>query len=309
MRLLLKTIYILSIPILLGQDLYEGHISFDYSGTVSGTFNGFAEDSIEIGGAINQANSDSASIYFMSVTAQGDEVFDLFLTILQDTIFPLQPRDWEIPGSGDEDNPLSLEAVLIFIPGVDSNLVNQLTSSFVDTSSSQDSLNLDTLVSVVLETISDNIYIGLNGTFSILESTDSTFSGELEAVLLKPAFHFPPHLITISDGAFSFRKPSFEILSSTNNQVTLPSDIKIYSPYPNPFNPVTKLDLFTPDQKKISVDVLNINGQLLEKLIDNKKIYGDFEIIWSGTQYPSGVYFFRVQSENFHTTKKAILIK
>lgn len=309
MRLFLKAIYIFSFSILLGQDLYEGHISFDYSGTLSGDFTGFIQDSIEIGGAINQANSDSASIYFMSVTDQGDEVFDLFLTILQDTIFPLQPRDWEIPGSGDEDSPLSLEAVLIFIPGVDSNLVEQLTGSFADTSSNQDSLNIDTLVSIVLETISDNIYIGLNGMFSILESTDSTFSGELEAVLLKPAFHFPPHLITISDGEFLFRKADFEILSNANNQADLPYDIKLYSPYPNPFNPVTKLKLFIPDQKKISLDVFNINGRILEKLIDNREIYGEHEILWYGSRYPSGIYFFRLQSENFYITRKAILIK
>lgn len=309
MRSFLKYIYIIPLSILLGQDLYEGHISFDYSGTESGTFTGFVQDSIEIGGAINQANSDSASIYFMSVTEQGDEVFDLFLAILQDTIFPLQPRDWEIPGSGDDDNPLSLEAVLIFIPSVDSSLVDQLTSSFADTSSSQDSLNVDTLVSVVLETISDNIYIGLNGTFSILESTDSTFSGELEAVLLKPAFHFPPHLITISDGEFLFKKPDFEILSNTNNQVDLPSTIKLYSLYPNPFNPFTKVKLFIPDQKIISLDVLNVNGQMLEKLIDNRAIYGDYEILWSGSQYPSGIYFFRLRSKNFFITRKAILIK
>jgi len=309
MRLFLKAIYIFSFSILLGQDLYEGHISFDYSGTLSGDFTGFIQDSIEIGGAINQVNSDSASIYFMSVTDQGDEVFDLFLTILQDTIFPLQPRDWEIPGSGDEGSPLSLEAVLIFIPGVDSNLVEQLTGSFADTSSNQDSLNIDTLVSIVLETISDNIYIGLNGMFSILESTDSTFSGELEAVLLKPAFHFPPHLITISDGEFLFRKADFEILSNANNQPDLPYDIKLYSPYPNPFNPVTKLKLFIPDQKKISLDVFNINGRILEKLIDNREIYGEHEILWYGSRYPSGIYFFRLQSENFYITRKAILIK
>jgi len=309
MRLFLKAIYIFSFSVLLGQDLYEGHISFDYSGTQSGNFTGLVQDSIEIGGAINQSNSDSASIYFMSVTDQGNEVFDLFLAILQDTIFPLQPRDWEIPGSGDEDSPLSLEAVLIFIPGVDSNLVEQLTGSFADTSSNQDSLNIDTLISIVLETISDNIYIGLNGMFSILESTDSTFSGELEAVLLKPAFHFPPHLITISGGEFLFRKADLAILSNVNISVDLPKNIKLYSPYPNPFNPVTKVKLFIPDQKIISLDVFNIHGRILEKFIDNREIYGEHEILWDGSQYSSGIYFFRIRSEGVYITRKAILIK
>ena len=308
MRLLLITVIIVFLSNLLAQNLYEGQISFDYSGTESGIFTGFVQDSIQIGGAINQESSDSSSIYFLSVTDQGDDVFDLFLAVLQDTVFPLQERDWEIPGSGDEDNPLSLEAVLIFIPGVDSTLVEQLTGSFADTSSNQDSLNIDTLVSVVLETISDNIYIGLSGLLSITESNDSTFSGELEAVLLKPAFHFPPHLITISDGELFFQRTNFEILSNTD-EVILPSSIKLYSPYPNPFNPITKIELYIPDQEIVSLGVYNLSGRQLEKLIDNKEIFGNHEMIWDGSSYPSGIYFFRLNSKNFHVTKKAVLIK
>ena len=79
MRLLLNTVIIVFLSNLLAQNLYEGQISFDYSGTESGTFTGFVQDSIQIGGAINQESSDSSSIYFLSVTDQGDDVFDLFV--------------------------------------------------------------------------------------------------------------------------------------------------------------------------------------------------------------------------------------
>ena len=62
--------------------------------------------------------------------------------ILRDTIFPLQPRVWDIPGEGDENNPLSLESVFVFMPALDSSFVMQLFETFTDTSSSEDTTDI-----------------------------------------------------------------------------------------------------------------------------------------------------------------------
>ena len=52
----------------------------------------------------------------------------MFLAALQDTTFPVQPRNWDIPGEGDEDNPLSLETLVVFMPGLDSSFVEEFNS-------------------------------------------------------------------------------------------------------------------------------------------------------------------------------------
>ena len=57
-----------------------------------------------------------------SITQQEENEFDLFLAVLRDTIFPVQSRSWDIPGEGDESNPLSLESILVFMPQLDSSL-------------------------------------------------------------------------------------------------------------------------------------------------------------------------------------------
>ena len=61
-----------------------------------------------------------------SITEQSNDEYDLFLSVLRDTTYPLEPRFWDIPGDGDESNPLSLENLIILIPGLDSISVTQL---------------------------------------------------------------------------------------------------------------------------------------------------------------------------------------
>ena len=53
-----------------------------------------------------QTNSiDSSIIILASITEQSNDEYDLFLSVLRDTTYPLEPRFWDIPGDGDESNP------------------------------------------------------------------------------------------------------------------------------------------------------------------------------------------------------------
>ena len=80
------------------QNIYNGQITFNYNGTENGYFNSIIEDSIKTSILINQEISDSASIIIGSITEQEENNFDIFISIFQDTIFPIQARTWDIPG-------------------------------------------------------------------------------------------------------------------------------------------------------------------------------------------------------------------
>jgi len=86
-----------------GQNTYQGQVTFDYDGTVNGVFSSTLQDSIIFGFSLNQTDGDSASFLIASVTQQDNNEFDLFLAVLQDTSYPIEPRVWDIPGEGDED--------------------------------------------------------------------------------------------------------------------------------------------------------------------------------------------------------------
>ena len=140
----LKRLLFLLVCLLQGQNSYQGQVTFDYNGTESGFFSSTLLDSTISGFSINQTDGDSSNFLIASFTQQGENEFDLFLAAFQDTNFPLQPRTWEIPGEGDQSNPLSLESLVIFLPGLDSSIVDELFDIFISTTTNDDSTDIFT---------------------------------------------------------------------------------------------------------------------------------------------------------------------
>ena len=79
--------------------------------------------------------------------------------------------------------------------------------------------------------------------------------------------------------------------------------------YPNPFNPTTTLRFSLPDAGKISLDIFNIRGQLVETLLNQPMTAGEHTVQFNGSALPSGVYFARLQTIEQITTQKLLLLK
>jgi len=90
---------------------------------------------------------------------------------------------------------------------------------------------------------------------------------------------------------------------------TLPSVFQLYQNYPNPFNPATAIsyDLSRPGQ--VTVDLFNILGQRVERLVDAYQQAGSYRVIWDGRNMASGVYLYRLHSSEYSATRKMILLK
>ena len=292
--------------ILHGQNAYEGQVLFDYSGTENGQFSSMVQDSVISGFSFSQDNEDSSYFLIASITQQEDNEFDLFLAALQDTSFPLQPRTWDIPGEGDEDNPLSLETLLIFMPGLDSSFVMELFDAFTDTSNSEDTTDL---FSDFFTTFADNLYLGLSGELEIEAVTDSSIIGSFNTIMIKPAFHFPPHTIFINNGEFEFYDIATPELGVSDGR-EIPKEFELHSIYPNPFNSSTNIDLSIrfPNQPT-SLYIVDINGRKIETIFSGKMETGFHSFNWDSKQNPSGLYFSILQIGNSIETKKLMLIK
>ena len=107
--------------VLLSQTIYQGSLNFSYNGSEIGSFSSSMEDTTSFGGALNLTLSDSSSFMMMGINANTNESFNLFLTILQDTTYPLQPREWNWDITITDlisviENPLSLPNLSIFVP-------------------------------------------------------------------------------------------------------------------------------------------------------------------------------------------------
>jgi subtilisin family serine protease len=91
--------------------------------------------------------------------------------------------------------------------------------------------------------------------------------------------------------------------------------------YPNPFNPTTviRFNVHGPQSRDnssipITLTIYNILGQKVKTLVDERKFPGTYEVIWDGKdekgqRLSSGVYFYRVKTENYVEVKKMVLLK
>ncbi len=89
----------------------------------------------------------------------------------------------------------------------------------------------------------------------------------------------------------------------------IPDDFKLYNNYPNPFNPVTKIRFNIPNAGKVIFSIYDMLGNEIFTINENNLIPGIYEYQFDGSNYPSGIYFYRLISGNFSETKKMVLIK
>lgn len=79
--------------------------------------------------------------------------------------------------------------------------------------------------------------------------------------------------------------------------------------YPNPFNPSTKITFSIPEHAQTVLKVFDILGRDVIKLLDKDLAQGEYEIDWNAVDIPAGIYFYRLESGKFVSTKKAVLLK
>lgn len=98
-------------------------------------------------------------------------------------------------------------------------------------------------------------------------------------------------------------------LSVQKNNNMLPSVYSLSQNYPNPFNPSTKIEYQLPASSNVEMKVLDILGREIATLVNETKSAGTYSVEWNASQFPSGMYFYRMQAGNFVQIKKLLLLK
>jgi hypothetical protein len=93
----------------------------------------------------------------------------------------------------------------------------------------------------------------------------------------------------------------------TNN--VIPQNYELLQNYPNPFNPVTNIKFQIPKDGFVSLKVYDITGREITKLVNEVKQAGSYTVTFNGSNFASGVYFYRIQIGDFVQVKKMMLIK
>ncbi len=88
-----------------------------------------------------------------------------------------------------------------------------------------------------------------------------------------------------------------------------PGIFSLFQNYPNPFNPKTKIKIQIAKQGEANLIVYDALGRKVETLINKQLQPGTYEVEWDGSNYTSGVYFYRIEAVGFVDVKKMILLK
>ena len=94
----------------------------------------------------------------------------------------------------------------------------------------------------------------------------------------------------------------------------LPTDFQLGQNYPNPFNPSTVIEFALPRTRQVELSVFNLLGQRVTTLVDEELSPGAYRVTWDGrdlygNEAASGVYFYRLRTEDWVETRKMTLLK
>ncbi|MBD3167943.1 MAG: M20/M25/M40 family metallo-hydrolase [candidate division Zixibacteria bacterium] len=93
------------------------------------------------------------------------------------------------------------------------------------------------------------------------------------------------------------------------NNPALPYSIDAVSNYPNPFNAATNITFELAHKSNVKIEIFNIYGQKIEKILDSEISSGIHTINWDAADYASGVYFYRISTSEQSLTKRMTLVK
>ena len=99
------------------------------------------------------------------------------------------------------------------------------------------------------------------------------------------------------------------VTSIEDDLVNKPIQFQLDQNYPNPFNPTTMITYQIPDAGLVSLQVYNLLGEVIATLVNEEKSIGTYDVEFDAAGFPSGIYFYKLQTGSFVETKKMILLK
>lgn len=104
-------------------------------------------------------------------------------------------------------------------------------------------------------------------------------------------------------------RPLQQIMMQADSAVTVPSNFILYQNYPNPFNPTTTISYRLLHAGDVTMKVYDVLGRLITTLTRGLQQAGTHTVVFNGSDFASGVYFYRLTAPGTDLTRKMMLIK
>lgn len=152
---------------------------------------------------------------------------------------------------------------------------------------------------------SGKIYYSRNDGISWHDIKDNLPSRGIRAILIADSQIF----VGLDNNAGVWSRPLSEITDIHIDKYKTASNLSIEQNYPNPFNPNTTIKYSVPKQSNVTIKIYDLLGRELTTLVNEEKSVGNYSVIFKGNNYSSGIYFYRITSDNYSVIKKMILLR
>ncbi len=122
----------------------------------------------------------------------------------------------------------------------------------------------------------------------------------------------------IEDGGYIYKEKEFiadletgqiVLINGVDDNSQVPAKFELEQNYPNPFNPSTNINFTISAKSNVKLSVYNLLGQKVATLMDKPLTAGQYHVTFNGSDLPSGIYFYRLQSGKYSQTRKMLLMK
>lgn len=101
----------------------------------------------------------------------------------------------------------------------------------------------------------------------------------------------------------------YKIITDVKNQAIEIKEYTLLQNYPNPFNPTTTINYSISTYTHARLKIFDILGNEVATIVDEYKNAGDYNVVFNASSLSSGIYFYRLECNNYVDTKKLILLK
>lgn len=119
--------------------------------------------------------------------------------------------------------------------------------------------------------------------------------------------------LTLTDDAWKLIKAAIDwILPATTveeNEQFIPTGFKLAQNFPNPFNPLTTIEYQLSEKTGILLKVFNVDGHEVASLVNDVQAQGQYRVMFDGRDLASGIYIYRLITNDHMLSKRMLMIK